>query len=188
MRVPVPISARLELNGDHSRDRESRGRVETRTAQPATREDLNLNPLGAIRRMPTTTHQARTKPIHAQRCGISRSDTADCNPQALPRAEPIWTQNGHLIKSPGRAADDANDELRGPQELLGCLAAQALLVHTEEPAQATALLARIAERRREWALPHLSDRDVATVEGTLGATPAPSRSRSIGSEREDSRP
>jgi len=42
--------------------------------------------------------QARNKPIHAQQCGISRSDTADCNPLALPQAVPIWTVSGHRIK------------------------------------------------------------------------------------------
>jgi hypothetical protein len=58
---------------------------------------------GSIRASPVTAHQARNKLIHAQRCGISRSDTADCNPLALPGAVPIWTVDGHRIKTEGRA-------------------------------------------------------------------------------------
>jgi hypothetical protein len=49
--------------------------------------------------LPKTADQARTKPIHACVRGISRSDTADCNPLVLPQARSTWTLNGHLIKS-----------------------------------------------------------------------------------------
>jgi hypothetical protein len=62
--------------------------------------DLNPRPLGVIARLPMTTHQARTKPIHAQLRGISRSDTADYNSVVLPRAGPIWTLNGHRGRIP----------------------------------------------------------------------------------------
>ena len=54
-----------------------------------------------------------------------------------------------------------------PIELLGCLSAYALLVHRDNPQQAAEVLAVIAQRRGSWILPHLADRDVATVAGRL---------------------
>jgi hypothetical protein len=62
-----------------------------------------------------------------------------------------------------------SDELQGPLELLGCLAAQALLIHRDDPATAAALLVTIAAQRRNWVLPHFTDRDLATVQILLSA-------------------
>ena len=60
-----------------------------------------------------------------------------------------------------------SDEVQGPLELLGCLAAEALRVLEDNPAEAAALLATIAQRRGGWTLPHFADRDVARIRAAL---------------------
>ena len=56
---------------------------------------------------------------------------------------------------------------QGPREVLGCLAALALLVHRDDPDQAERLLHMITERRGGWILPHYADRDIVTVGAAL---------------------
>jgi hypothetical protein len=96
------------------------------------------------------------------------TDLTDCEIGVL-----IW-RRGRALLELGRldaARDDLttahrlleSDELQGPLEHLGCLAAQALLIHRDDPARASTLLATIAARRRDWVLPHFADRDMATV-------------------------
>jgi predicted ATPase/class 3 adenylate cyclase/tetratricopeptide (TPR) repeat protein len=56
---------------------------------------------------------------------------------------------------------------QGPRELLGCLAAHALLVHRNDRDHARRLLQLIAEGRGGWVLPHYADHDIAIVKASL---------------------
>lgn len=63
------------------------------------------------------------------------------------------------------------DEFRGPLELLGCLAATALVVEGDQPELAAELLGEVGARRGSWLLPFGLDDDLAMRGGRLPRAP-----------------